>query len=82
MQLTIEKKSVLPKIIHFVFKYIFDNQYIVGCLEHQTHDYHVTKQALELYCILFVLMGWSLLPNALRPFQIYWAPPNLGITRT
>ena len=31
---------------------------------------------------LFVLMGWSLLPNALRPFQIYCAPPNLGITRT
>ena len=26
--------------------------------------------------------GWSLLPNALRPFQIYRAPPNLGITRT
>ena len=30
-----------------------------------------------LYCI--VLKGWSLLPNALRPFQIYRAPPNLGI---
>ena len=30
----------------------------------------------------FFLMGWSLLPNALRPFQIYYAPPNLGITRT
>ena len=29
------------------------------------------------YCI--VLMGWSLLPHALRPFQIYCAPPNLGI---
>ena len=27
-------------------------------------------------------MGWSLLPNALRPFKIYCAPPNLGITRT
>ena len=27
-------------------------------------------------------MGWSLLPNALRPFQIYCAAPNLGITRT
>ena len=32
------------------------------------------------YCI--VLKGWSLLPNALWPFQIYYAPPNLGITRT
>ena len=29
---------------------------------------------------VFVLMGWLLLPNAL--FQIYCAPPNLGITRT
>ena len=33
-----------------------------------------------MYCI--VLMEWSLLPNALRPFKIYCAPPNLGITRT
>jgi hypothetical protein len=35
-----------------------------------------------VFCILFVLIGWSLLPNALRPFQIYCAPPKLGITRT
>ena len=28
---------------------------------------------------VFVLMGWSLLPNVLRPFKIYCAPPNLGI---
>ena len=27
-------------------------------------------------------MGWSLLPNALRPFKINCAPSNLGITRT
>ena len=33
-----------------------------------------------LYCI--VLMGWSLLPNALRPFQDILCSPNLGITRT
>ena len=26
-------------------------------------------------------MGWSLLPNALRPYQIYCAPPDLGNTR-
>ena len=32
--------------------------------------------------IVFVLMRWSLLPNAQWPFQIYCAPPNLGITRT
>ena len=30
---------------------------------------------------LFVMMEWSLLPNAQRPFHIYCAPPNLG-TRT
>ena len=30
---------------------------------------------------VFVLMGWSLLPNALRPFQIYCAPPNSGFLR-
>ena len=27
-------------------------------------------------------MGWSLLSNALRPFKIYCATPNLSITRT
>ena len=27
-------------------------------------------------------MGWSLLPNALRPFQINYGLLNLGITRT
>ena len=42
-----------------------------------------TTLDLQLYFLfVFVLMGWSLLPNALRPFQIYYAPPNLGITRT
>ena len=29
--------------------------------------------------VVFVLMGWPLLPNALRHFQIYCAPLNLGI---
>ena len=33
-----------------------------------------------LYCI--VLMGWSLLPNALRPFWDLLCFVNLGITRT
>ena len=28
------------------------------------------------FVFVFVLMGWSLLPNALRPFKIYCAPPN------
>ena len=31
---------------------------------------------------VFALMGWSLLPNVVRPFKIYCAPPNLGITST
>ena len=35
-----------------------------------------------MYSYVFVLMRWSLLPNALPPFQIYCAPPNLAITRT
>ena len=47
------------------------------------------KQIIEIYYtglvfffFVFVLMGWLLLPNPLRPFKIYCAPPNLGITRT
>ena len=35
------------------------------------------SNCIILYCI--VLKGCSMLPNALRPFQIYCAPPNLGI---
>ena len=31
-----------------------------------------------MYCI--VLKEWSLLPNALRPYKVYCAPPNLGNT--
>jgi len=33
-------------------------------------------------CGCTVLMGWSLLPNAQRPFKIYCAPLNLSNTRT
>ena len=33
----------------------------------------------RIFFFVFVLMGLSLLPNALRPFKIYCAPPNLGI---
>ena len=43
--------------------------------------YHFTFPGF-LFILIFVLMGWSLLPNALRPFKIYCAPPTLGITRT
>ena len=62
------------------------------CSVASIHNY--IFQVLFLFCIiiirrsrgnlvfLFVVMGWSLLPNALRPFMIYCAPPNLGITRT
>ena len=51
---------------------------------HQTVSYEVSRIFLSRICIVFVFvsMGWSLLPNALRPFRIYCAPPNLGITRT
>ena len=32
-----------------------------------------------IFVFILVLMGWSLLPNVLRPFKIYCTPPNLGI---
>ena len=40
------------------------------------------NKCIVLYCI--VLYWWSghLLLNAVQPFQIYCAPPSLGITRT
>ena len=44
--------------------------------------YRVTFCVLTIVFYCIVLMGWSLLPNALRPFKIYCALPNLGITRT
>ena len=46
--------------------------------------YHPSHPSDATYVTLgvFVLMGWSLLPNALRQFKIYSAPSNLGITRT
>ena len=31
----------------------------------------------DVFVLVFVLMGWSLLPDALRPLKIYCAPPNL-----
>ena len=31
------------------------------------------------FVFVFVLMGWSFLPNALRHFKIYCAPLKLGI---
>ena len=46
-----------------------------------TKPRHYKCCILYLYFV-FVLKGWSLLPNALRPFKIYCAPPNLGIPRT
>ena len=60
------------KILHYLASKLH-------CLQNRSF----TKGVLHfLYCIVFVLLGWSLLPNALRPFKIYCAPPNLGITRT
>ena len=37
------------------------------------------RHDINTHVFVFVLMGWLLLPNALRLFQIYCAPPNLGI---
>ena len=42
-------------------------------------NFNYDVQNFILYFFVFVLMGWSLLLNALRPFQIYCAPPNLSI---
>ena len=39
-------------------------------------------KAIPIYSsivFVFVLMGWSLMPNALQPFKIYCAPLNLDI---
>ena len=43
-------------------------------------DKSIQLLILTIYFLLF-LMGWSLLPNALRPFKIYCAPSSSGITR-
>ena len=46
---------------------------------------HPVKYCWKLFLLnsnvlyFIVLKGWSLLPNALQPFQIYCAPPNLCI---
>ena len=37
-----------------------------------------TNMVFVLYLFVFVLMGWSLLPNALQPFKIYCAPPSIS----
>ena len=34
------------------------------------------------FVFVIVLMGWSLLPNAVRHFKMYCAPPIVGIIRT
>ena len=75
----------------------FENQKTVTLCEHRVetapHLLLMIKKdicdrrnaSLKLPCVVFVfficLMGWPLLPNALRPFKIYCAPPNVGITR-
>ena len=50
----------------------------VLCLSHLNNTW--SAYCIVLYCI--ILMGWSLLPNVLQPFKIYYALPNLGIART
>ena len=44
-----------------------------------THTHTDIYRYLHFFIFVFVFMGWSLLPNALRPFKIYCAPPNLDI---
>ena len=67
---------------HFSFQrpllIVLDRNVDMATPLHHTWTYQVLE--LLFYCI--VLMGWSLLPNALRPFKIYCASPNLAITRT
>ena len=74
-------------IFHILSKYlnirpIYEiHEYIilVGLRESGSRDLFISSViiCIVFYCI--VLMEWSLLPNALRPFIIYWAPPSLGI---
>jgi hypothetical protein len=56
----------------------FDHpDYIRGIV--QTMKFLIVEPSpLPMYFV-FVLMGWLLLPNALRLFKTYCAPPNLGI---
>ena len=42
----------------------------------------ILEYCIVLYCIVLYLWSGHCCPNALRPIQIYCAPPNLGITRT
>ena len=55
--------------------------YIYEYLNGTTVNSHKDNYIYKYYCIVFVfvLMGWSLLPNALRPFKIYCAPPKLAL---
>ena len=63
-----------------ILKEFLPSSFLARCLDHfNILDLITLKMLGERYCI--VLMGWSLLPNALRPLKIYCAPPNLGITR-
>ena len=43
------------------------------------HVFKPDAKDVVIVLFVFVLMGWSLLPNAMRPFKIYYAPPNLVI---
>ena len=61
-------------------------KWLLPWLSNQVVDFcedGIQKLIVWYKCLfVFVLMEWSLLPNALWPFKIYCAPPNLGITRT
>ena len=54
----------------------------LGRYDHAARQEGEKKEGSVVFVFVFVLMGWSLLPNALRPFKIYCAPPKLRITMT
>ena len=77
-------------ILQYIYKYscydlipsprISKKTNIIGYLPSKNEEAVENQRGHFLFA--FVLMGWSLLPNALRPFRVYCAPPNLGITKT
>ena len=70
--------GLTSKINYYNIIWLKGRNYTNGTLLNVT----VVSTMIFFLYFVFVLTGWSLLPNALRPFKIYCAPLNLGITRT
>ena len=69
-----------PELI-LVSKYVWIlGRFEDGCL-HSRNSYNL-KRLRIMFCIVLYWRGGNCCLNALRPFQIYCAPPNLGITMT